>query len=259
MTLRSLVALAAVGVLIAPGALTAPAKPQTKAVMTVMTWNVHGSKDRAGKGNGGDPAKLLPELLATVRKYRPAVIALQELCHRQHRKFRAELAKLGYQATMTHITQSSGCNDTRNGSNIAGNALYLRTSSIVWRSSAALPWGGNAVGTVGRQARRIVAARLPGSPVVYAATHLSPGNPDNADQLRQTLAVVQGWSKGAPVVLLGDLNRSAAAALELSPAGWTAAGNTVDQVLLSSGTAKLRAVVKSKASDHPQVLVDVTI
>lgn len=256
MSLRSLVALVVVGVLIAPAASAAPAKPQ---VTTVMTWNVHGSKDRAGNGNGGDPAKLLPELLATVRKYRPAVIALQELCHRQHRKFRAELAKLGYQATMTHVTRSAGCNDTRNGSNIAGNALYLRTASIAWRSSAALPWGGNAVGTVGRQARRIVAARLPGSPVVYAVTHLSPGNPDNTDQFCKALSVAQGWAKGAPVVLLGDLNRSAAAALEVSPAGWAAAGNTVDQVLLSSGSAKLRAVVKSKASDHPQVLVDVTI
>ena len=256
--IRRLIA-AVAGVLLTVGLLTGVA-PKASAVkpVTVMTWNVHGSKDRAGAGNGGDPAKLLPELLATVRKYKPSVIALQELCHRQHRKFRAELAKLGYQATMTHVDKSSGCNDKKEG-NISGNSLYLRTASIAWRSSAALPWGINPVGTVGRQPRRVVAARMAGSPVVYGGVHLSPGDPDNTAQLRKALTSVQGWAKGAPVVLLGDLNRSGASAVALCPAGWTATGNTVDQVLLSSGSAKVRAVIKSKASDHPQVLVDVTI
>lgn len=223
----------------------------------VMTWNVHGSLDRAGNGNGGNPAKLLPELLATAEAHKPDAIGLQELCYRQHLVFRTELAKRGYRATtMTYVDPSGGCNDAKGG-NKNGNALYLRTSSTspTWRGSAALPYGKNAPGTPGIQPRRIVGARMEGGKT-FCVTHLSPGDPDRGEQMAKCLTVMKSWGALSGMVLLGDFNMSAASALAFLP-GWNVAGNTIDLVLSQSPVA-LHAVVASAASDHPQVLVDVS-
>ncbi len=223
--------------------------------MRVMTWNVHGSVDREGNGNKGNPAKLLPELLKTVKKYKPDVIGLQELCHRQHRTFRAELAKLGYRtATMTYVNPSGGCND-RKGGNKSGNALYFRTSKTApaWRASAALPYGKN-VGTPGIQPRRILGARVKGG-LACCVVHLGPGDPDRAEQMARCVSVMKSWADLDAMVLFGDFNMSAASLLEFLP-GWQAAGNTIDLVA-SSQRCVVHTVIPSAASDHPQVLVNV--
>ena len=102
----------------------APAKlPEPYAVATL---NIHGSVDRHGNGNAGKPKAVTRDVVALAKQYQPRVIALQELCLRQHRSIRPALAKLGYKATMTYVDVSAGCNDKARG-NKAGIAVYLKT------------------------------------------------------------------------------------------------------------------------------------
>lgn len=222
--------------------------------MLVMTWNVHGSVDRNGNGNAGSPEKLLPDLLDTVVMYKPDVIGLQELCYKQHRTFKAKLAKLGYLSTMTYVNESGGCNDKAEG-NKSGNALYLKTSSIEWRSSAALPYGKNPVGSVGRQPRRILGARMKGSPFVFCVTHLSPGDPDNAEQIKKCVSVVGKWQTKNKVVLFGDFNMNATKLNSYLP-GYFIDGHTIDLVS-STNLCATKYLFDKQSSDHPQVLVEV--
>ena len=221
--------------------------------ITVMTWNVHGSVDRNGDGNAGEPKNLLKELLATAKAYKHTVIGLQELCYKQHRKFRTELNKLGYISTMTYVTESGGCND-KGEWNKSGNALYLLTSKVDWRSSTALPWGKNS-GTPGIQPRRILAARMKGSTKTFCVTHLGPGDPDRGEQAAKCREVMLKWDKLSDLILLGDFNMNAQSMATYFPEFYFF-GNTIDLVGATTTTG-VRAVVPSIYSDHSQVLVTV--
>lgn len=219
---------------------------------TIMTLNVHGSVDRAGSGNAGRPEAIVRDVVALATKYRPRIIALQELCLRQHVAVRARLAKLGYVSTMTYVNRSAGCNDPAGG-NQSGVALYLKASKISWRTSAALPWGANGQGSIGRQPRRVLCASGKGWRDIACTTHLSPLDPDRGQQAAVAAAKVTGWAKGRKAAIAGDLNMGRAAAEAAFPR-YQAAGYHVDHVL-TLGSPALTAAVPVPSSDHPAVVV----
>lgn len=233
---------------------SAPGSVAPSTGFTVITLNAHGSVDRNGNGNAGDPAAVTRDVVALAKRYNPRVIALQELCLRQHKVIRAELAKLGYASTMTYADTSRGCNDP-GGSNEAGVALYLKTSDIEWRSSHALPWGQNPVGTVGRQPRRIVCARGDEWLETVCTTHLTPGDPDRAAQAAEAARKVASWAAPAATVIAGDFNQSASSVAQHFPT-FRSAGVRIDHVL-SSGSATLLGSEEVPSSDHPAVIVSV--
>lgn len=221
----------------------------------VATLNIHGSVDRNGNGNAGKPEAVTRDVVALAKQYQPRVIALQELCLRQHRSIKPALAKLGYAATMAYVDVSGGCNDKAKG-NKAGIAVYLKTSKISWRKSAALPWGKNAAGTTGRQPRRVLCAQGKDWREIVCTTHLAPSDPDRAAQAAKARSVIAGWAKKTPIVLAGDLNMSEAAASAAFP-GLGIAGHRIDWALTHDRVA-LIAAAPVPSSDHPVVVVSVT-
>lgn len=182
----------------------AEAAPSPPSIVTI-TLNVHGSKDRHGRGNGGNPKPVVRDILALVKAHNPDVIGVQEVCHRQHRAVRAELARLGYRATMTYTRASAGCDDRSKG-NKFGNALYLKATKLTWRKSYALPKPINPEGTTGREPRRLLCARatLKGAIWTSCVTHIGPHDPDLTRQANRVSEIVT--SLPGNVNAMGDWN-----------------------------------------------------
>lgn len=228
---------------------TAVGAPEPPEPLTVTTLNVHGSRDRHGGGNGGAVTAMRADILRIVKERKPDVIALQELCYRQHRALRTSLAALGYSATMTYTRRTSGCNDRARG-NRFGNALYVK-GPIKWRASHSLPWGASRVGSTGREPRRVLCAEVAGWGRLVCTTHLSPTDPDRANQARTVKRVVDVWAKGKPYVVAADFNQYRAPVLKWF--GGTVSGQGIDLVV--SDRARLAGVDEVPSSDHPAVTV----
>ena len=215
--------------------------------MRYLTWNVHGSVDRNGNGNGGNWGALWPELSAAVNTHDPDAIGLQELCAKQYNKFRTELAKLGYKAIMGVARNSGGCGTDQG----FGNALFFKTS-LLMASTYELSWGANPVGSTGREPRVLIIGKVPyrRSNVVYAVTHLSPHDPDKATQMGECLAAIAANQGSTPsrVVFMGDFNMSASALSGYLP-GWNIESNTIDHVA-SNLPLGVKIIIPSVASDH---------
>lgn len=244
--------LAAIAAALALGAQPTPvAVAAAPTPITVVTLNVHGSEDRYGDGNGGDPTAVKADVLRLVKTQRPDVVALQELCYRQHRAIRASLAKLGYSATMTYSRQSGGCNDPA-GANQFGNALYIK-GAISWRASHALPWGKNPAGTPGVEARRMLCATRKDWRQIVCTTHLATRNPDRANQAIEVERVATKWAAGRPYVLAADMNMTEQ--LTEDAFGMDLAGRSIDWVVARS--VSLVAVVAAPSSDHPAIVARV--
>lgn len=239
------------GLMSTPHATTVAHADEPAAGRSVMTLNVHGGLDTNGGGNAGAPAAVLADILTLVERHHPDVIALQELCHRQHRAIRRALRALGYEAAFTTAHRSKGCHDKAHG-NRAGVGLYVR-GDIAGRASWSLPWGASDVGDRGRQPRRILCARVSGWDERVCATHLSPSDPDKARQVAKVGRILARWDH---VILAGDLNMSAGRVATDLP-GYSAAGGRIDHVVASS-PVELVAIEDAPSSDHDAVLVEVS-
>ena len=219
---------------------------------TIVTLNAHGSVDSKGGGNAGNPAPVKRDVLALAEKYKPDVIALQELCLRQHEVIKDALSGLGYVSTMTYARGSAGCNDKANGNHF-GNALYIKAPSLAWRNSVELPWGENAVGTTGREPRRLLCARADVDTI--CVTHLSPSNPDRANQLVRVRSQLAAWGAGRFVHIAGDWNMNATN-LSAGLPSYSIAGYKID-LIATTRSATLVATEAVPSSDHLAVVVQV--
>lgn len=228
----------------------APAKALPRDVV-VSTLNVHGAVDSTGDGNGGDPIPIIRDVKALIALRSPDVISLQELCERQYRPLKAELAKLGYSGTMTMAHKTNGCNDVTYGNDI-GPSIFVK-DTIANRQTWALPWDPATEGR-GVQPRRLVCVTASTIKGRLCATHLTPAEPDRTDQAEKikTIFTSQGWKY---VTLAADFNMDVYK-MQATFSMYNFAGGRIDHVL-STNVVELVAQDSVPSSGHPAVTTKV--
>ena len=251
-TLRRTLTLLIAAVSIGSTAVTLPSDRAAAAPVggiKVMTLNVWGA------GHRGRTDAISADVLRIVRAQRPNVIALQEVCHSQHRRLRKELGRIGYQATHTTTRTNTLCRDAQ-GKNRYGNSLFV-LGGFTHRARTVLPWGANPVAEhTGREARAMVCAttRRPVRARV-CATHLSPSDPDNATQLGRINLAMTPWV-GGKIAVAGDYNQNLSPVLSRLPFGVRATNpRRIDHVISNGKSTVTSTTVAS--SDHRAVIATI--
>ncbi len=231
------------------GAAPAPAQAAVTP-MTVMTLNVHGSVDHNGNGNAGATKAITADVLSLISGYHPTAMVFQEMCGTQYRDLRTKLATLGYAGAYSTARASGGCNDAANDNQFGTATLFL--GSVGWKSTWALPWGDNPVGSSGREARRLLCSQPSGQSWRICVIHLAPGvtadMPDNLNQATEVNRIVTPYLT-SKLIIAGDFNEKPAVVAQRFPR-FIDAGPNIDHIVANS-TVTVGATVAVASSDHP--------
>lgn len=215
-----------------------------------MTLNIHGGYFVGDGGNNGNVQPITSQVLSLVANNHLEVFGLQEVCKTQHDAIKKALASKGWYATMTYtMGPTKACKGT-----YFGNSLFIKSSNVLYRTSYALPWGQNPVGTPGHIPRRMVCANATLSDGVYyriCVTHFAVLDPDRRNQYAYVQPIVQ--RERHPMIFLCDCNATIDMPRTWYPQlNWS--GGKIDFIGVSKPQEPHTVSRVVPASDHPAIL-----